>query len=264
MNVQIPLTGPAAVAPGPTPFAPPDPTAVAGARRPTAAVPPRRRRRWPWFVGGGIALLALFTVGMVVVSEQLLTHDLLSEDFSEGAGQFFEGANEDYSVSVVDGGYEIRVLVDDPVPARSFAWFARTASSVEMSADVTSVHDPRGNSFVGISCLDEPFDNNHGYSYVVASEGQALGRWDGQVDGKMLAETDVGADWSSAPLHLEIRCVPDGSSVVITGLIDGVEQITFTDPDGLSTFKTGGIEFMAEHAGDAATFDNVVAVVPGG
>ena len=237
-----------------TPFPPPTP---AVAQPP--ATPPRRHRRWPWIAGGAMVLL-LMIGGAVVVSQTVLTHDLLSEDFTGGPGEFLEGSTEYNDFRWVDNAYEISAAVDDPAPATGFVWFARTAYSVEVSADITMVDDPEGDAAVGVSCLDDPNGNQHGYAFLVSDNEAALVRWD--TEPLVLVSNISLHELPATPFRVQISCVPVESGVEITGSVDGDVILTEIDPDGLSTFRSAGLEFFAQHTGDAVRFDNVSAVVP--
>lgn len=232
----------------------------------TAPTPPprRRRRRWPWIVAASVVAIAVLGAGLAVIDRTVLTHDLMHADFSVDAKPFVTGNFGDYTATLIDGRYQIDSRTVPASPATSFAWFARTAYNVDLSADVVAVNANGGRATVGISCLDEPKKNGHGYVFVVDPSGYALGRSD-TPSGTTLATVPAHHPWSGTAERVRLTCAPAGltsKTVDVRGYINGKEVIHAHDSSGFDTYKAAALIFYPSKSHATVQFDNVSAIVP--
>jgi hypothetical protein len=238
--------------------------------------PAGRRRLWRRFRGlpvwaqvlawVGLGVVALAGIGLVglALDETVLTHDLLHEDFSDGAGRFRVGTTSGYRFDVVDHAYAIESTTTPEYPARAFAWFARTAYNVDLSADVAAMADPSGQGGVGIGCFDDPTGNGHGYEFAVEKDTFLLLK-DDDAGVDVLANVPATQGWPPAGHRLRITCSPSLSGdVTIHGYVDDAAVIDTVDLGGFGQYRSMVLLLHTDEAGVSVRFDNVTAVVPGG
>lgn len=254
-----------------SPLPPPDPhllppPSTDAPQRPDQTAPidrPRARRRW-WI--GAIVVLAIIIGASAVyalLDRTVLRHDLLEADFQRGAGAFREGATSDYDFKVTGTAYRIRAVSTPSSPASAFANFRRIAYNVDIKADVVAVTGFGPDTGVGIGCGDKPISNGHGYEFDVSSRGYRIVRIDG-ADVSLIGSVPEAVTLTATPLELRITCSPStGGHITVRGYLNGAEVIQASDPKGLTTFRSALLVLEADTAGQSATFDNVVAVVPG-
>jgi len=254
----------------PTVLPPPDlsgpvlsegPSAIDGS---TIGRRPRRRRRW---IIGGAIVLGVAAIGLVGLGlDQMLTHDLLSADFSEGDDTFKTGETEQYALDLTDGSYRLTATVTPTSPLVTFGWFARTAYYADIEATIVDV-DADG-AIVGIECVHSASDStNAGYLLMyVPGDGYVLAKVSEDNNGV----PEILQRVPGAPLeigdHIGISCgvtspLPT-SKTTITGTVNGAKVISATDKS-YDSFEAAALTFFPLRASDSIQFDNVTATVPG-
>jgi hypothetical protein len=208
-------------------------------------------------VAGGVAIAV--AVG-AIANRTVLTNRLLSADFRDGSGPFTTGTTSGYNYDIVDGTYRIQSRIANPGPADSFADFARTAYAVDMSAEVVSV--TREFAF-GVGCFNSP---SAGYAFLASTQGGvALVRRDTEsgANNRVIATIEQVAV-PAANVQLRLSCANHlvGSSVSLTGYLNGQRVIAGTDAHGLDGFSAGALEFSTDVAGGEVRFGRAQAVVP--
>lgn len=192
-----------------------------------------------------------------------LTHDLVDADFSDGAAPFEVGSDPEvgaYEFELVDGAYRIRSTGPNDVAASSLGEYARVAYSVDTTVEVLEVDD---GSTVAVSCLSADL---FGYVVTLGPDGATIYRLgaDGS-DEAVAAASEVQVP--DVPFTLGIDCEqrpnnPD--DLEITGSVDGRRVLSFTDTEAVSGLAYVELGLMPGTDDASATFDDVVAVVPGG
>lgn len=227
--------------------------------------PPRRSRRWIWFVvaaavlvvGAGGCGLLLLGVGL----DQALTHDLLDARFTNSAEPFHEGTGDartgPYRFEVRDGRYVVTATAADAQRAVTVGEFARRAYTVDLTATLVARDE---GSWAGLGCLG---NDGTGYTMEVGPTGTRLWRVAGSA--VTLLDEDGTAVSADSPHQLRLSCHQslNPSDQTITGRIDGREVVSGTDgnppTDG---FDYAGLTLLPAGAGSSATFDDVVGHVP--
>jgi hypothetical protein len=230
----------------------------------TAARRPKRRR-W-WIIAGAIAL-GVAVLGVVGLGlDQMLTHDLLSADFSEGDDTFKTGETDQYALDVNDGSYQLTATATPTSPLFTFGWFARTAYYVDIEATIVSI-DADG-AIVGIECVHSASgDTNAGYVLMyVPGDGYVLAKVSEDNNGAPEILERVSGAPPAAGDRIGISCgvtspLPT-SKTTISGTINGAKVISATDKS-YDSFEAAALTFFPLRAGDSVQFDNVIATVPG-
>jgi len=228
----------------PGPFAPPSPA-------------PRPRRRG-WLIAGFIAL-AIVGFGVITFGlDQILTHDLLNEDFSEDDGTFASGETAGFRLEIRDGSYRLTAfdsLTDEPL--ETFGFFARTAYNVHIQAEIRAfdatdavvglecVHSA-GGGLAGARYLFTAGTSGDGYQLLLVRDDIGSARTLATVDGPALRAGD----------RLGLAC----DNNAITGLINDLAVISSRDPV-FDSFKAVALVFGSPE-GDWIEWDEVTAVVP--
>jgi hypothetical protein len=235
------------------PYPPPPPPGTGPARG-------SRRRRIVIIAGVSVVVaIALFAI----LSDVIFTNDLLEADFAKGIEPFVTGETPDYVLDLDEGTYRIRSRTGAQSAAQSFAPFTRRAYAVDMSAEVASVS---GDSVFGVACWHNRA--GEGYALVAHPEnGVALVRREGR-DGPMtgaVLEANEDVPVPTADLNLRLSCgnSPVGSSVDLTGYLNGKPVIEAEDPDGYDGFSAGALMFQSETAGAEIRFRRAQAIVTG-
>ncbi len=241
-------------------FHPPPPPASLPPPSPAARVvppAPGRRPRTRWMIGVvvGVAVLGLLVVGL----DQVLTHDLLSEDFSEDDGRFFAGEIEDYRSEVRDGRYRLTATTSSPeLPLESFGFFARTAHNVDIHADIAALDAP--GATVGLECAHSAGDGRAGARYLFTAstvgDGYTLELVTGTLADARVLETAPGPALEAGQ-RIGLRC-NDGA---VTGLVDDTPVIIVNEPI-FGSSEAVALVFGPHEEGDWIEFDEVTAVVP--
>ena len=230
------------------------------------STPPRplkasRRRRRGFVAAAVIGAVAIGVAVLVIANRTVFTNHLLKADFNSGGRPFSTGSSPDYTFNVLDGTYHITSRTPGPSPAYSFAQFARTAYTVDISADVVSVV---GAESFGVGCFTT---KNSGYVLLAVPGGGAalarVGQSGGSNNNRIIA-TNEQAAVPSTNVRIQLSCTNKliGSSATVTGYVNGQQVVQGTDPHGLNGFSIGALEFGAQTAGAEGRFDNVVAEVP--
>lgn len=237
------------------------------------APPPRRRPGgvpvWVWvLIGvGALTSVAIASIGIfaAVGLNQLLTHDLLHENFSTAEGSFPVGTHLDHSFAVEDGSYVITSLEADAGGAFAYATLARKAFALTAEVDVVSMSgsDPM---FVGIACAAPGAVD--GYYLIVdrSGTGAILIRMDPRPIDEIspLAVDESITAGTVESLRLDCVDEPLGTAVALTGYVNGELVLTARDEAGMDGFDTVVLHTSSAAAGDRVGFDNVDVVVPGG
>jgi hypothetical protein len=228
---------------------------------PQPPAPVRRRRRRAWIIGiGVVVVLAVAAIITVVSTNTVLTDHLLSVAFVSGSGRFSTGTTPDYSYDIYNGQYRIRSLTSDPGPGESAAPFARTAYSVDISADIVYVN---GDGAFGVGCFHS---GSQGYALLANPKGGvALVRrdLDSGANNRVIATND-SITIPAANFQLQLSCADHltGSSTDLKGFLNGQEVVSGTDSHGLDGFDQGTLELIATSAESEIRVASVKAVVP--
>jgi hypothetical protein len=214
----------------------------------------------------GTALWALVTVVVVILAftaGNAFSSRLLRADFRTGSRPFSTGVTPEVNYDLVDGTYRIQSRTSESGLVSSVAYFARTAYVVDMSAQVVSAS---GNSVFGVGCLSSEHD---GYYLLAATGGGvALGRKDEESDSNdrtRLIAANEGAAVPANDVELRLSCSNSlvGSSVTLTGYVNGREVIQGTDSQGRDGFRMGALVFDSSTSGAEVRFSRADAVVTG-
>jgi hypothetical protein len=212
--------------------------------------------------------LALAAAGMgifAIGADRVLTHDLLSADFTEGDDTFKSGATAEYALDQGDGSYRLASTTEPTSPLVTFGWFARTASYVDIQATIVEVEadDPA----IGIECVHKATSGaNAGYAFIyIPGDGYVLAEANGADNGVDVIES-VRGEPPRAGQHIGISCgvaspLP-GATTKIAGGIDGTVLIQTTD-DAYESFAATALLFWPSDANEWIRFDDVTAEVPG-
>jgi len=228
-----------------------------------AAGAPRKRRRLVIVTAVVLAVLIAGVGALMLVDRTVLRHDLLEADFDAEAKPFRVGSSPEYEFSLAAGGYRITAVAGPTSPAAAFAWFRRHAYNVDITAELVAVQGFGKDTAAGIGCEDKPNSNGHGYEFTVSANTYRIVRTDGSAPA-LLASSPSTRALDGRVTRLRVTCSPlPGNFIEIRGYVDGVEVIQATDPNGLDVFRSVVLILEADAIGQQATFDNVVAVVPG-
>lgn len=260
----MPVT-PSGPAPWPAPHEQlPPPMVPSGVSPPIEPVTQRRRFRARWIVllaAAAVVALGAGTFLLVALDRTALRHDLVTADFDTSAAPFETGETAQFRAFREDGSYVIEATEAPDGPASSFAMFTRTAFDVTVAATVLEVVDDTDDAAVGVACMDLPETNGHGYIFAASDDEVALVRTD--KDGWTTLLSEAHPTGSLSGRRLQISCHPTGSTVELTGSIDGNVVITTADEDGVTSFSAAMLVFHTFDAGDRVRFDDVDARVPG-
>lgn len=227
----------------------------------------KKRRLRKWLIGVAIAAAALVALGVVgvVVDRTVLTHELLTADFTNGAAPFQTQATGSVVAEVVDGTYRMRATAADGIPTISNAPFARVAYNVVLTTDVVAVTGPGAvTAVVGTSCRGT---NHIDYELLATASGSyaALLRTAANDPSKVI-DAWAAPQGTAAPVHaLTLTCTkasPLGNSYDVTGAVNGYEILRAHDGSGPSGISGGALVFRSDRPGTQASFDNVRARVP--
>lgn len=216
-----------------------------------------------WIPGGVVTVVAV--VVALVALNAATTHDLLSADFQSGPAPFTAIQKPAFAADVVDGTYRIQTTAPNPGPIFSYALFARTAYSVDISADVKELSAP-GDDVVwgGIGVSNGAGD--HYYILGVDNVGDVtVGRIEPD---KSTHEVASGSDpdvKAGAPFTLKLSIVqrdPLTSAVSLTAFVNGRQVVSGKD-SGIDGFARGVVHLITDKQGAVIRVDNVAATVPG-
>lgn len=212
----------------------------------------------------GLAATLLAGVGVLtVINQTVFTNQLLTSDFRKGSGPFVTKRTPDYLFDVTNGTYRIQALTTEAESgARTFAYFARRAYLVDLVAEVASVSPE---SSIGVACLARTSPAT-GYALLaLTSGGVGLARLD-EKDAPVPIAADGRLVVPTTDLTLGLSCRNEslmGSSVSLTGYVNGREVISGTDEHGLSGFDAVGLLFANPAPGTEVRFRRVAAGVTG-
>jgi hypothetical protein len=224
---------------------------------PVPPQPPRRRRAWPWIVGGlGIALVVL--VGAIGLYAVLESQDRYHADLTRGHGDFPTIDNGATARSYQADGFHL--VVRDRNTWGMSALRAPTQHTVlGVEVETRPVHMPAGSSF-GPFCWQDP---TRGYGFVIDADGtRELVQLDGPegTDAIVLSRVPGTGMSASSSQRLLLTCSispsPSAGAVHVAGYVNGVKAIDANGRMPLSQFEYTG---FAGHTATATPGEWVVS-----
>jgi hypothetical protein len=208
----------------------------------------RRRRRWPWVVGGVAAVLVLLVGTLVVVglNRELDDLDVYVADLTTSSEAGFPASSSAESVREYDStGYQMGVFAPNTVSAAGVV--TPTVHTVlALKVDVVPREVPPAAEF-GVQCWQS---ETRGYGLLVASSGEAR-----LVSGSVpthnvttLASTTVDPLRSGVPRTLTLACDVIGGEAVLAGYVDGVRVLGTRAPNDLTEITAGGMVVWSRSA----------------
>lgn len=189
-----------------------------------------------------------------VIPEQLLV-----ARFNDGAEPFSLTSTPQYSFTVENGTYRIRVFAEESTKHLygSYAHLKREAEAVAVLVDVEELTSPTpGDDLVGVACAN---DEGHGY-FLQATEGFFFLATLDEGGFSSLASGAVPDSVTGPVKQLKLTCKAGTKQIEVSGWINGVRVVATTD-DSFDSFTTIALRLAADR-GTEARFDNVTAYVP--
>lgn len=202
----------------------------------------RRRRRWPWVVGGLVGLAVLVLGGLAVVGigldRALDESDVYSTDLTQGPDGFPEDTVGGAVRGFEDGAYRMSVT-GDPGVVMTGIRAPTTHLVLAIEVDVRPDAQPAGSEF-GVICWQS---ETQGYGFLVAADGGTrlvAMSWTGSF------MTDVATGRTTVlptgSVHaLMIACGVIGSSATLAGYVDGVKVLEAQAPNPPADLDVGGM-----------------------
>ena len=220
---------------------------------------PRRTRRPPWHVTGGIALAYLIAGALVsgCVTSIKLGKVLLTDSFDNPAAGRLASQSDDPAVEqgYIGGEYQVR-LSSSAKPLRVVA--ANSAfANLHVAVDARLAEGTEGRS-IGVACRMSPKNGTaqfYALLTVPATGRFALSNFDGYRWIHLVPfQSSAAVRRGNASNHLELTCV--GSTIVAR--INGTEVASAQD----GTYKSGHVAVVVERDEGIpleARFDNLIA-----
>jgi hypothetical protein len=208
----------------------------------------RRRRRWPWVVGGVAAVLVLLAGTLVAVGldRELDDLDVYVADLTATTDAGFPTSSSAQSVREYGStGYRMGVFAPNTVTAAGIV--SPTVHTVlALKVDVVPREVPAAAEF-GVQCWQS---ETSGYGLLVSSGGEAR-----LVSGSVathevttLASATVDPLRSGVPRTLTLACDVIGDEAILAGYVDGVRVLSTRAPNDLTEITAGGMVVWARSA----------------
>jgi len=204
-------------------------------------LPLRKRRRWPWVLGGVSVVLLLLAATLVVVglNRELDDLDVYVVDLTATTDAGFPTSSSPESVREYGStGYRMGVFAPNTVSAAGIR--APTVHTVlAIKIDVVPREVPAAAEF-GVQCWQS---ETLGYGLLVSSGGEAR-LVSGSVathDVTTLASTTVDPLRVGVPRTLTLACDVIGDVATLAGYVDGVRVLSTRAPDDLTEITAGGM-----------------------
>ena len=201
---------------------------------------PRRRRRWPWVVGGlaGVVALALFAVFAVGLNQTMDDLDVYTADLAQAPTGFPVGTTATTDRQDTSDGYQMTLAEPDSVLAAGLK--SPTSHLVlAIAVDATPFTVPAGSEF-GVQCWQ---DEGSGYGLLLAADG-AVRLVSGSVaagDAQTVATGTAAPPQPGTSVKLTLACDVIGSSAHLAGYVDGRRVAMADVADNLAEINAGGM-----------------------
>jgi hypothetical protein len=228
---------------------------------PPSPRPPSRRRR-VIIAAVAVAVLGIGVLIARVADRTVLTHDLLETHFTTASAPFVTGVYGDCRYDLTGGTYVVTATKAGAV-CSTFGRFVRPAYTVDVRARLANLTEKSRQAAFGIGCMGNK--GNDGYVFLASrNNGYAILRVQGGGNRMVAEATDTSLRDRALSLRLTCYASSSGSAVVLTGYVNGVSRVDGTDAEGFNEFDYANLALANAGAGGTATFDDVIARVPGG
>lgn len=199
-----------------------------------------RRRRWPWVVGGLVAVvsLALGALGLVGLDRELDELDVFTADLTASSAGFPTESSSTTVRAWSPDGYRMAALVPDQVVA---AGIRSPTSHTVLAVRVTAIPvDLSVGAEFGVQCWQS---QERGYGLLVSSDGVARLVVGSVLNGEVLtmATARVEPLGAGRPVTLTLACDVIGDEAILAGYVGDTKVLTARPANSLSEITANGM-----------------------